>query len=63
MADRIKVVLKKSPIGSTVKQRATVKGLGLKRLNSFKYLKDSAEVRGMVNKVCHLVDVIEEEVS
>ncbi len=55
----IKVILKKSLIGSTKRQRECVKGLGLKRLNSSSVLKDTPEVRGMIRKVSHLVSVEE----
>ena len=37
---------------------ATVRGLGLRKLNSVSELKDSPEVRGMINKVSYLVKVI-----
>ncbi len=55
----IKVILKKSLIGSTKRQRECVKGLGLRRLNSSSVLKDTPEVRGMIGKVSHLVSVEE----
>lgn len=59
MAKQIKVTLKKSVIGSTESQRATVRGLGLRKLNSTKTLENTPAVRGMVKKVIHLVDVEE----
>ena len=59
MAKQIKVTLKKSVIGSTESQRATVRGLGLRKLNSTKTLENTPAVRGMVKKVIHLVDVQE----
>ena len=59
MAKQIKVTLKKSVIGSTISQRETVKGLGLRKLNSTKTLENTPAVRGMVKKVIHLVDVEE----
>ncbi|MBI5232915.1 MAG: 50S ribosomal protein L30 [Deltaproteobacteria bacterium] len=55
----IKVTLKKSGIGYTQRQRQTLSGLGLKKLNSSKVLKDSHQVRGMIAKVQHLVGVEE----
>ena len=61
MAKQIKVTLKKSVIGSTESQRATVRGLGLRKLNSTKTLENTPAVRGMVKKVLHLVDVEEIE--
>ena len=59
MAGKIKVVYTKSYIGFPVRQKKTVQGLGLKKLNSYKILEDTPQVRGMVNKVSHLVTVEE----
>jgi len=59
MAKQIKVTLKKSVIGSTTSQRETVKGLGLRKLNSTRTLENTPAVRGMVKKVIHLLDVEE----
>lgn len=59
MANTIKVRLVKSPIGYSQKQKETVKGLGLKKINSTKVLNDTPAIRGMVNKISHLV-VIED---
>ena len=56
---KLKVTLKKSVIGSTESQRATVRGLGLKRIRSSKVLINTPAVRGMIKKVIHLVDVEE----
>jgi len=56
---KIKVQLVKSPIGCTKDQRATVKALGLKKLNSIAEHEDNACIRGMINKVSHLVKVLE----
>jgi len=55
----IKVTLKKSHIGSTKSQIATVKGLGLRRLGSSRELENTPAVRGMVKKIIHMVDVEE----
>ena len=56
MADKkIKVTLVKSVIGTKQDHRATVRGLGLKRLNSTVELEDTPAVRGMINKVQYLV--------
>lgn len=57
MAGKIKVIYTKSYIGYPVRQKETVKGLGLKKLNSYKVLEDTPQVRGMINKVAHLVSV------
>ena len=56
MADKkIKVTLVKSLIGTKQSHRATVRGLGLRRLNSSAELQDTPAVRGMINKVAYLV--------
>jgi large subunit ribosomal protein L30 len=52
----LKVTLKKSVIKSTKSQRETVKGLGLRKLNSTRVLQDTPAVRGMILKVSHIVD-------
>jgi large subunit ribosomal protein L30 len=49
------VTLVKSVINCSEKHRATVRGLGLRRLNQTVELKDSPEVRGMINSVNYLV--------
>ena len=55
---QIKVKLVKSIIGTRESHRATVRGLGLRRLNSVSVLEDTPAVRGMINKVSYLVKVI-----
>ena len=52
---KLKVTLVKSVIGTKQSHRATVRGLGLRRLNSTAELEDTAAVRGMINKVSYLV--------
>ena len=49
-----------SPIGRPKDQRATLFGLGLNKLNRTRELENTAAVRGMVNKVKHLVQVEDE---
>lgn len=56
MGKSIKITLKKSSSGSTKRQRETLKGLGLTRLNKTVILNDTPSVRGMIRKVCHLVE-------
>jgi large subunit ribosomal protein L30 len=60
MADTktLKVKLVKSPIGTKADHRATVRGLGLRRLNSERELQDTPAVRGMIDKVSYLVKVL-----
>lgn len=52
---KIKVTLVKSVIGTKQSHRATVRGLGLRRINHSVQLGDTPEVRGMINKVAYLV--------
>lgn len=59
MAKTIKVKLKKSVISCTDKQKACVRGLGLRKIGSVSELENTPAVRGMVKKVIHLVDVLE----
>jgi large subunit ribosomal protein L30 len=56
---KIKVQLVKSPIGYSKDQKATVTALGLKKMNSVAEHEDNACIRGMINKVSHLVKVLE----
>jgi large subunit ribosomal protein L30 len=53
----IKVTLVRSPIGFPRVQRLTATGLGLRRLQSHAVLKESPAVKGMVNKISHLLKV------
>ena len=57
MSTKIQVTLVKSVIGTWKDHRATVVGLGLRRLNSKSVLNDTPEVRGMINKVNYLLKV------
>ncbi|MBI5234668.1 MAG: 50S ribosomal protein L30 [Deltaproteobacteria bacterium] len=54
---QIRVILKKSKIESTERQKQTLIGLGLKKISSAKLLNDTPQVRGMIRKVSHLVSV------
>jgi large subunit ribosomal protein L30 len=56
---KIKVQLVKSPIGYAKDQKATVEALGLRRLNAIAEHDDNACIRGMINKVTHLVKVLD----
>jgi large subunit ribosomal protein L30 len=57
MSNQVKVTLVKSLIGTRESHRATVRGLGLGRINSSKVLVASPEVKGMINKVSYLLRV------
>ncbi len=52
---KIRVTLVKSLIGTKQPHRATVRGLGLRRMNHSVELEDTPAVRGMINKVSYLV--------
>ena len=58
-AKKIQVTLVRSPIGYEKSQKATVKALGLHKMHQTVEKDDSATVRGMINKVSHLVTVEE----
>jgi large subunit ribosomal protein L30 len=62
MADKKTVTVTQtgSPIGRTDDQLATLKGLGLNKRHRSRVLEDTPAVRGMINKVHHLVRVDEE---
>ena len=59
MSDKktIKVKLVRSIIGTREAHRATVRGLGLRKLGSVRELEDTAAVRGMIRKVDYLVEI------
>ncbi|MBV1866961.1 MAG: 50S ribosomal protein L30 [Marinosulfonomonas sp.] len=60
MAKTIVVKQIGSPIRRPAEQRATLVGLGLNKMNRTRELEDTPSVRGMVNKIPHLVKIIEE---
>lgn len=55
----IKIKQTKSRIGAPVDQRRTLDSLGLRKLNKVVELEDNPSVRGMVQKVKHLVTIVE----
>jgi len=57
---RVRVKQVKSAIGYDRRQRATLRGLGLRRLQHEVELRDTPEVRGMIRKVIHLVEVTDD---
>ena len=61
MADKktLKITLVKSPIGFNEKQARIVESMGLRRLRHSVELSDTPEVRGMIHKVRHLIEVTE----
>ena len=56
----VKIQQVKSAIGYNRKQRATLRGLGLRKMRQISELEDTPAVRGMINKVRHLVVVLED---
>jgi large subunit ribosomal protein L30 len=58
MTQTVKVKLVMGLIGTRESHRATVRGLGLRRINSVSVLEDTPSVRGMINKVSYLVKVV-----
>jgi large subunit ribosomal protein L30 len=57
----ITIKLKKSVISCNEKQKANVRGLGLRKTGSLKTLENTPSVRGMIKKVIHLIDIIEDK--
>lgn len=54
----IRIQLVRSPIGCKQSHRDTVRGLGLRRMNSVSELQDTPAVRGMINKIDYLVKIL-----
>ena len=54
----VKIKLVRIPIGCKESHRATVRGLGLRKVNSVSELQDTPAVRGMINKISYLVTVL-----
>ena len=55
---KVRVQLIRSPIGTKESHRATVRGLGLRGVNSVSELEDTPAVRGMINKIAYLVKIV-----
>jgi len=58
-ARRVRVTQVRSQIGFDRRQRATLRGLGIRRMHQTVELEDTPEVRGMIRKVVHLLKVEE----
>jgi len=61
--NKIKITQKRSVIGRTFKQKRTMVALGLRRINHVVVHTDTVQIRGMLNKVSHLVEIEEAEGS
>jgi large subunit ribosomal protein L30 len=59
MANKLQITLTRSVIGSKPDQRKTVEALGLRKVNQTVEQQDNSAIRGMINKVAHLVTVKE----
>lgn len=59
MANQLKITLVHSPIGAIPKQRATVAALGFHKVYETRLHKDNTAIRGMIQKINHLVKVEE----
>ncbi len=57
---KLRITLRKSIIGLSPRQEATVKALGLRRINQFVMHDDNVTVRGMIAKVPHVLQVSDE---
>lgn len=57
MSNMLEITLIKSIIGTTDKQCAVVRGLGLRRMHQTVSLQDTPETRGMINKINHMLKV------
>lgn len=60
MANKLEITLTRSLIGRPGDQRETVKALGLRKVNQTVEHQDNPAIRGMINKVAHLVSVKEQ---
>ena len=57
MSDRLKITYIKSSIGRNYHQKKTIKALGLRRLHHSRIVEDTPSVRGMIDKVSHLLAI------
>jgi len=58
-SNKIRIQYYRSAIGFNIHQKLVVKGLGFKKLNGVRELQDTPAIRGMVNKVPHLLRIVE----
>ncbi len=56
---KIKIKLTRSKIGKTERQKRTVEALGLRKIGQIVEKEDTPQIRGMVKKISHMVEVIE----
>ena len=58
---KLVITQRRSAIGRSRKQQATIESLGIRRLHHTVVHEDTPQIRGMVEKVSHLVEVVEKE--
>lgn len=58
--ETLRIALRRSEIGSTQRQRATLRGLGLRKIGDERVVSKNEAVAGMIDKVRHLIDVQEQ---
>ncbi len=61
MEKKLRITLVRSPIGYSIRQKQTLKALGLRKINQVVVKPINPAVQGMVSKVSHLIDVEEIE--
>ncbi|NUH65645.1 50S ribosomal protein L30 [Sulfitobacter sp. S0837] len=61
MAKTIVIKQVGSPIRRPAKQKATLVGLGLNKMGRTREVEDTPSVRGMINKISHMVEIVEEK--
>ncbi|WAH37408.1 50S ribosomal protein L30 [Alicyclobacillus dauci] len=61
MAKKLAITLKRSPVGRPENQRKTAVALGLTKLQQTVVRSDTPVIRGMVNRISHLVEVVEQD--
>ncbi|MCR9171996.1 MAG: 50S ribosomal protein L30 [bacterium] len=59
MMAKIKIKQVRSAINRTARQKATIKALGFSKLNQVVEHEETPQIRGMINKVQHLIEVVE----
>lgn len=59
MAKKLQITQTKSSIGCKPAQRATLRGLGLRKISATREHDDTKVIRGMIDKVKHLIQVVE----
>ena len=55
----IKIKLVKSPIGKVEKHKKTVEALGFKKVNQVLEKADTPQIRGMINQISHMVELVD----